>query len=338
MFPVASTQPQPQPKSTPLLDALKAEKSAQKDKEAILRNHPHYKDVQIASKKEDQKKKEAPAPSSKPVEPSAPLSKKAAKKAAAAQRAAQQPQKAGISQLQSSATPSTPAVTTTSPPAPPTAPKAMRSGRQQPRAQPQRVEQQVSKRAGTPSSTTDAAPTAHPPAASTSTAEPTAIHTTSVVAPGGRRPRAVLGLGASRQFEAALSGAGVAKPKRERGANKDKETVPAAEGGKGKNKEPSTDDASGPTNTLPRTANNPLLQKKPAISRTEANVLPVTGILQRNPLQPPRILTRTPEPAAEAPPGPITPVTSPGPDSVRGRGFGGRGRGRGRGRGIPRGI
>ena len=39
---VASTQPVPQPKSTPLLEALKAEKSANKDKEAILRNHAHY--------------------------------------------------------------------------------------------------------------------------------------------------------------------------------------------------------------------------------------------------------------------------------------------------------
>ncbi|KAJ8457766.1 hypothetical protein ONZ45_g18186 [Pleurotus djamor] len=39
---IASTQPAPAPTTTPLLEALKAEKSAAKDREAILRNHPHY--------------------------------------------------------------------------------------------------------------------------------------------------------------------------------------------------------------------------------------------------------------------------------------------------------
>lgn len=59
---VASTQPVPQPKSTPLLEALKAEKSANKDKEAILRNHAHYSQIiPPASRKED-KKKNIPAP------------------------------------------------------------------------------------------------------------------------------------------------------------------------------------------------------------------------------------------------------------------------------------
>lgn len=59
---VASTQPVPQPKSTPLLEALKAEKSANKDKEAILRNHAHYSQIiPPASRKED-KKKNVPAP------------------------------------------------------------------------------------------------------------------------------------------------------------------------------------------------------------------------------------------------------------------------------------
>src|SRR5712671_4737265 len=45
------------PASTPLLDALKAEKSAQRDKEAIQRNHAHYKDAAHASKKDESKKK-----------------------------------------------------------------------------------------------------------------------------------------------------------------------------------------------------------------------------------------------------------------------------------------
>ncbi|KAG5219494.1 Smg-4/UPF3 family-domain-containing protein [Salix suchowensis] len=42
---VASTQPAPMPTTTPLLEALKAEKSAAKDREAILRNHAHYKEI-----------------------------------------------------------------------------------------------------------------------------------------------------------------------------------------------------------------------------------------------------------------------------------------------------
>ncbi len=54
---VASTERPAMPASTPLLDALKAEKSAQRDKEAIQRNHAHYKDAAHASKKDESKKK-----------------------------------------------------------------------------------------------------------------------------------------------------------------------------------------------------------------------------------------------------------------------------------------
>jgi regulator of nonsense transcripts 3 len=77
------------PASTPLLDALKAEKSAQRDKEAIQRNHPHYKDAVQASKREEFKKKavatsSAAAESKKSGESTAPLGKRAAKRAAAA--------------------------------------------------------------------------------------------------------------------------------------------------------------------------------------------------------------------------------------------------------------
>ncbi|OCH88706.1 hypothetical protein OBBRIDRAFT_757664, partial [Obba rivulosa] len=95
---IAATAPPPPPTTTPLLEALKAEKSAQKDKEAILRNHAHYKDHQIlaaatgAAKKDDSKKKGAAPPSAPAAHKSAeqPLSKKAAKKAAAAAKATQQ--------------------------------------------------------------------------------------------------------------------------------------------------------------------------------------------------------------------------------------------------------
>ena len=59
---VASTQPVPQPKSTPLLEALKAEKSANKDKEAILRNHAHYSQIIPSVSRKEDKKKTIPAP------------------------------------------------------------------------------------------------------------------------------------------------------------------------------------------------------------------------------------------------------------------------------------
>src|SRR5260221_6678833 len=91
---VASTERPAMPTSTPLLDALKAEKSAQRDKEAIQRNHPHYKDAAQASKKDDSKRKAAAAASGATSEAkqggdsTAPLSKRAAKRAAAAAAAA----------------------------------------------------------------------------------------------------------------------------------------------------------------------------------------------------------------------------------------------------------
>ena len=44
LFLVAASQPPPEPKSTPLLDALRAEKQAQRDKETILKAHAHYRD------------------------------------------------------------------------------------------------------------------------------------------------------------------------------------------------------------------------------------------------------------------------------------------------------
>jgi regulator of nonsense transcripts 3 len=51
---VASTERPAMPTSAPLLDALEVEKSAAPwDKEAIERNHPHYKDAAQASNKKN---------------------------------------------------------------------------------------------------------------------------------------------------------------------------------------------------------------------------------------------------------------------------------------------
>ncbi|CAA7266188.1 unnamed protein product [Cyclocybe aegerita] len=66
---IASTRPASPPKTTPLLEALKAEKSANKDKEAILRNHAHYNQIMVpSSRKEEKKKASGPPASSRPVE------------------------------------------------------------------------------------------------------------------------------------------------------------------------------------------------------------------------------------------------------------------------------
>ena len=91
---VASTERPTLPTSTPLLDALRAEKSAKRDKEAIQKSHPHYKGVAHAFKKDESKKTAAAVSSAASEakqggESTAPLGKRAAKRAAAAAAATQ---------------------------------------------------------------------------------------------------------------------------------------------------------------------------------------------------------------------------------------------------------
>ena len=198
---VASTQPAPLPTTTPLLEALKAEKSAQKDKEAIIRNHAHYKDpatLGSLSKKDDKKKGGSSAAKEKSADAQAGASKKGSKKAAAAAKAAQQQSQsqAGTSK-ESKTAPSTPSKQGAGKPPKP------------PRERKGTISAPASK--GTPSSLGPTAATAGAPApADGGSGEPS------------RRPRPMLGL-ASRQFEAALSGAGVErKSRREREKEKDK--------------------------------------------------------------------------------------------------------------------
>ncbi|EMD37045.1 hypothetical protein CERSUDRAFT_95309 [Gelatoporia subvermispora B] len=317
---ITSTQPPPHPTTTPLLEALKAEKSAQKDKEAILRNHAHYKDHQIltatagAAKKDDSKKKGGAAPSTpvaqKPAEQ--PLGKKAAKKAAAAAKAAQQQQ----AQASSSSTPA-PAKSSAAPAAqgkqpsnaPPT-PKAPRPPRERP-PKPSPV-------LGIP-----AEPSADP---SSSSAQPTTVPTPT--AP--RRGRPVIGI-ASRTFEAALSGAGVErKSRRERekdhaaASPADSPSAPAtpseASAGKGKAKEE-------------RRLGGVATSGNVALGVQQQRAQPpggATTILQRD--QPPKILPR--QQAHEGGAGGDTMHMHEEAPPVGGGGRGGgRGRGRGRGRG-----
>ncbi|KAH9039962.1 Smg-4/UPF3 family-domain-containing protein [Lactarius hengduanensis] len=312
---VASTERPSMPASTPLLDALKAEKSAQRDKEAIQRNHPHYKDAAQASKKEESKKKAAAAAAATAAtakqsgDSAAPLGKRAAKRAAAAaaqkasaQTSAPPPPKAGGAPAVSS---------TTKPPPSPNKSKSTRASKHHASAQAQSSKlssapldpaTQVAAASNTPAETGAGASAPAPAPAAAAGSNET-----------GRRTRPVLGL-ASRQFEVALSGAGVSKgSRRDRGAEKEKEAAKDGlprekkDGGSRKNKE---EDAP---------ARNPVLVPQPG-------VLPAPTILQREakPPPPPRQSQQAPSDASAAIPS--------GRSGKRGRG---RGRGGNRDRGAP---
>ncbi|KAF9224944.1 hypothetical protein BS17DRAFT_795258 [Gyrodon lividus] len=239
---IAAFQPPPPPTTTPLLEALKAEKSAQKDKEAILRNHAHYKDSAATGttlKKEEAKKKAAAAGISRaakqPEPPAPPTSKKAKKAAAAAAAVAQkaQPPRAQDGQTAppkgqhagAAGSLTTKALAATPPAAPRARPPKEPHGRQH------------SAKGAT------AAPVPAQPKPNTIPASPTSTEGAAVAAPAqgqARRGRPVIGLG--RQFEAALNGAGVAvgsggdRKKRDKGGESGSGAAEGS-GGAGKGKE-----------------------------------------------------------------------------------------------------
>ncbi|KAF8843537.1 hypothetical protein BDN67DRAFT_978876 [Paxillus ammoniavirescens] len=316
---IAASQPPPPPTTTPLLEALKAEKSAQKDKEAILRNHAHYKDPVasgITSRKEEAKKKAAAATAAQvakqPEPPTHPVSKKGKKAAAAAAAAAAQ--KAPLPNAQDGQTippkghhvgaggPST----KPSAPAPPAAPR-VRPPREPHGRQPSAKgtsaafapAQAKPSPSPVPPTSTEGGEAALPPAQ----------------APGQpRRGRPVIGLG--RQFEAALSGAGVAVGQGGDRKKRDKGGEPgsgAAEGsaGSGKGKESRGRQKEEKTRQAPVV---PSILQRPET----AGGLPEVVIMQR-PLSPP---------GAEGTGGNIDP--SAGRGGAR-RGRSGRGRGGNRG-------
>ncbi|OAX35040.1 hypothetical protein K503DRAFT_746484 [Rhizopogon vinicolor AM-OR11-026] len=189
---IAASQPPAAPTTTPLLEALKAEKSAQKDKEAILRNHAHYKDPTIANtfrKEEVKKKVTAPTVASQkqPEAGPAPLSRKAKKAAAAAAQKvaspAQTTQGNPAAKGVSTETANLPAKPTPHAPTARTTPRSPRTARQQAPKIPA-------------ATSLPPKPVAQPaPSVSTDPAPPAS----------NRRGRPVVGLG--RQFEAALNGA-----------------------------------------------------------------------------------------------------------------------------------
>ncbi len=283
---VAANQPPAQPTTTPLLEALKAEKSAQKDKEAILRNHAHYKDIasnvaSAASRKEESKKKAAAAHTQppKPAEPG--TGKRAAKKAAA--KASQQ-QVSGQSNTttsknttQASAASSLPAKPQPSAPAP------------KPRRE--RATKNPSSAAPPPAN----APSVPPPANSSATGSsdpisPPATSRSDVQPPAAasRRSRPVVGI-ASRQFEAALSGAVGRTSRRDREKEKDTGAAPV---------------------------------KSPKSSQAQIAATPLAPTILQRDAPAPKILSRPAQPSNDDPSG--TPQ-----EDTAGRGQRGRGRGRG---------
>ncbi|TDL28001.1 hypothetical protein BD410DRAFT_781944 [Rickenella mellea] len=216
---IAASRPPPQPESTPLLDALKAERSAAKDKEAILRNHAHYHQGSAPSTAKDHSKKGAAA--------------KAADDSHGKKGGRGKKDKADTSKGASTSAPAAAAGSSSVPhdakggkvggpqgKAIPKGPKAAREKKPEPEA----------KKVPT---VTISTPTAHGESDQAGNAEGASPTT-----PRERRSRPVLGL-ASRQFEAALSGAGVpvgggaGGGGGERRARREKEKKPAVDAAQG---------------------------------------------------------------------------------------------------------
>ena len=335
---VAAIQPPTLPKTTPLLEALKAEKSAHKDKESILRNHSHYKEQPAglgSTPRKDDPKRKGPTsisktvlttPDASNVAPSGGVGgKKSQKKGQAhASNAAVVPLHPMVAQKAATQVNTTAKNINIAPvPTPaPRSPKALRAPRLPP---------QLKTKVVLPPSTHDVPIVAIPGQA--------------VPGPTARRARPVVGLG-SRQFEAALNGAGVSSPgerKSRREREREKEvadesfSVPSdglvptetklvhssPKRDRGGRKEPAQAQASGGAG-----AEIPAL----ALAGGPLDLAKVPGILQREGPPAPGV-TKPPldnDSSVTVPTQDAGPPPFAGPPFLGGRG-GRRGRGRGRG-------
>ncbi|KAF4603139.1 hypothetical protein EYR38_003544 [Pleurotus pulmonarius] len=294
---IASTQPAPMPTTTPLLEALKAEKSAAKDREAILRNHAHYKE--IASRKEDSKKKAAASQAARQDPPHL---------ASETSGGGKRGKRGGLPPKQGPPPANAPPV---KPPQIQTKPAPNTSPAKPPKVARSRGKQQ----APAPVESSASASTPASQGANNEAAVPKAGPSQPPTAP--RRMR--LGL-ASRQFEAALSGVGVSR-RRDR---EDKADSPAGEG--------VSDGAQTPVQAaVPLAPRSPKRERRrkedgaPANGGAGSNAAGVPGILQR--IDAPQAQGNMNARIDAAPPPPNF-----GPPA---RGGAPRGRGRGRGRGGP---
>ena len=221
---VASSHPPSPPKMTPLLEALKAEKIAQKDKEAIIRNHAHYKDILNVSPSSSLRKEEK----RKTTRAEAATVKKAKKGSSV-------PPKAVQIQAQSSTGPSHGAGNTVSPLVKPQSLPTRQSRKHAAKASKEVIQiPPAVVSVPTPASKDTIVPVAPLKTFSTSVAPPKALFSAPVVpeevmsnatAPA-RRGRPVLGLG-SRHFEAALSGVGVTGERKRREKSRDPTPTPS---------------------------------------------------------------------------------------------------------------
>jgi len=221
-FTVASTQPVPPPKTTPLLEALKAEKSAAKDKEAILRNHAHYKQGDAAARKEDKKKATASVPTPKVAADAQPLPSKKKKVFAQEQSQVSDVQFSGIA-VNKSTPRNVPPPTPIPKPVTQNSSSIGSSHIARPPRPPKSRQGPPNKALATSGSVP--APNKSDASASTSTNNPPVPASQAEPA---RRPRPVI---ASRQFEAALNIAGLAtsaSDRRKREKEKVKDAVSTA--------------------------------------------------------------------------------------------------------------
>ncbi|KJA25272.1 hypothetical protein HYPSUDRAFT_37761 [Hypholoma sublateritium FD-334 SS-4] len=362
---IASAQPTPHPKTTPLLEALKAEKSANKDKEAILRNHAHYNNMSVAALRKEEKKKATAAPPPKAdangnaaaansAQPSAKKGKKAAAAAAAAATATQNAKNApqGAAAANAKNAPNT------------GAPGAQPAKPAKPSRPPRGSQNKAAAAAAKDAARTDtptilSAPSTQPNASTSGTSAPASVAAPAAgAAGGGRRTRPVVGL-ASRQFEAALSGvSGLANAATERKRReRERDTQGAAANGGGGTPVPPTPTTAGSFARIdgsdterpppPAKAHVPPSPRKEKARRGGRGGAAGGGGGGAPPSTPqvkvPSILQRAPEPAQKdapaasataAPNGEGSVPPAEGSASGGGAGRGGRrGRGGGRGRG-----
>jgi len=372
IFLVASTQPAPLPKTTPLLEALKAEKTAIKDKEAITRNHAHYKQIEVATHKGDGKKSTAATAtvrSEAQVANASPAGgKKAAKKVQAQAQAQAAASKASVPNKNVStnvplATHQPPfAGSPSSSSRPPKQPKALRPVQQgKPTSSASTSGTAATHNANTSSvASIDRAASASTPRPDNSSSTPS------------RRTRPIIGI-ASRQFEAALSIAGLANSASER-RKREKDTIQtptvgevsnsSSKDGKDVHSEghnhsplkdssamvdtPDSEKGKAAASLLPPSPKKDKSRRggggrvvHPSLNTANATPVTVPRILQRDDGSSPAApINSTPKaaPSSSGAVSPLPPVANIPPSSTLGGGQprgGRRGRGGGRGRGGP---
>ncbi|KAK0205466.1 Smg-4/UPF3 family-domain-containing protein [Desarmillaria ectypa] len=299
---LASTQPASQPKTTALLEALKAGKSAVKEKEII----PRIQIKESTNNKNDSKKKGGPT-NQKPVETPKKGTSKVPPVPTPTMNANQKNAPKGAAALSNASA---------------KALKALRATRNQSAQQPPKVPTALN---------TSVPPSIDADSPSTSTAQPPPSP-----ASAARRTRPIIGL-ASRHFEAALNGAGVAPgERRTRRGEKEKETGASKEPAeqrevKGRPISPKKERGGrrgAPANGGEASVKVPSILKRDSPKATTLNINGDEGA-EGSPIIANKLEKSNPSNDNHSLPASVM------PNIVLGRGGGRRGRGRGRGAFFP---